>query len=235
MIEILGNVASQDGEDHDSSASLAITTSPTLKSTAAVPRGFGDFILPPENGEDDEDFAQEDKSTAIDLNIANSNVDKPPPESYKDQIKSINSAFGDPSQSTVDPIKEVEEEISESDYDETNSQFEHYEDEMPQVSRRERILIIGNPNKLPSYPVESVFTAQHDDFEGCYCDHQYKVTTQSAHVRVEDRDIQGHDNSSPHNETASAAVPALEDVFCHCVGESITQVPRNLSLNVRKM
>ena len=231
-----------DDSSHDDSnidsASSTITISPNLKSTSVPVRvGFGDFRYPetPDDSHiDDEDYLPEEKSNSDEANIAAVNMATHTSSASYDQ-HDIDAAFRYNGES---PINEQVQDGEAAFGDFSGGHF----GDLPQVTRRERILIIGNPRFLPPYPLEGVFTIQQaipDDFDGCYCDHHYKVS-QSASVR-HSADNSHHLSPSEssvngrQNETMQNNPDQEVEVFCYCVGESITQVPRNFSLNVRKM
>ena len=194
----------------DSPASSTITTEATPKSTAYPQFGLGQFShreVPHENGEDDEDYP-----------------------SYKGHE---NPNYPNVIRTALPENKEFNENI------EFNDQFSgHFTDDIFKVvHKRERTLIIGDRHLLPELldnDLNVQISFEHGAFEGCYCDHHYRITE----LRTDDHESENHDlgeNSSKSNSTSRKVIKQQENVFCFCTGESIIHLPQNFSQNVRKM
>ncbi len=191
----------------DSLASSTITTESTPKSTAYPQFGLGQFShreVPHENGYDDEDFSSDDGHEDGYPNVIRTAL--PENKESKDNIEFFNDHFSS-----------------------------HFNDDIFKVvHKRERKLILGDKKLLPvllDNDLNVQISFEHGAFEGCYCDHHYRITE----LRSDGHEPENHDLVEPSNSTNRKVIKQPENVFCFCTGESITHLPGNFSHNVRKM
>lgn len=208
-------------EHNDPSASSTMTTAPTTKSTAYPQFGLGQFShreVPHENGDDDEDFAFEDNLK--DSNTGNRNVVRT---------------------SSADDEHDINEKVEYRENDDNMEAFNeqmggHFDDDIYKVvHKRERKLIIGDKHLLPvllDNDLNMQISFEHGSFEGCYCDHHYRITMNAQNT--DNHNLKGESDSA-NNSTDQQNIKQQENVFCFCTGESVVHFPSNFSHNVRKM
>lgn len=211
-------------EHNDASASSSMTTAPTAKSTAYPQFGLGQFShreVPHENGDDDEDFAFED-----DLK-----------DSYTSNRNVVRTSLADDDHDNNDKPEYRENDDNMESFNEQMGG--HFDDDIFKVvHKRERKLIIGNKNLLPvllDNDLNMQISFEHGAFEGCYCDHHYRITTIKNDAHNTENHNMKNKSDLTSNSTDQQNTRKQENVFCFCTGESVVHFPSNFSHNVRKM